>query len=150
MQNILDIGFLLTRLTLRLTLSGMLLLGTIGSTMAQENVSQPQTDRPSQSIHGPRSIDQELDHLTKELELTPKQREQIRPLLVEHHDRIQALLDKNATLSRQALQPQIHAISDQTHHEIEALLTQHQMQLAKAVQRRMHHEEDKQLSVTSR
>jgi hypothetical protein len=62
--------------------------------------------------------------LTKELELTPKQREQIRPLLVEHHDRIQALLDKNATLSRQALQPQIHAISDQTHHEIEALLTQ--------------------------
>ena len=138
MQNILDIGFLLTRLTLRLTLSGMLLLGTIGSTMAQENVSQPQTDRPSQSIHGPRSIDQELDHLTKDLELTSNQRKQIRPLLEEHHDKIQALLDNNPKLSRQDLGPQIHAISDETHHEIEALLTEHQKQLAKAMQKRMH------------
>src|SRR5437879_1454307 len=77
-------------------------------------------------IHGPRSIDQELDHLTKDLELTTNQRKQIRPLLEEHHDRIQALFDKNPKVSREDLGPQIHAISDETHHQIEALLTGHQ------------------------
>lgn len=51
-------------------------------------------------MHAPRSIDQELDHLTKDLELTANQRKQIRPLLQEHHDKIQAPFDKNPKLSR--------------------------------------------------
>ena len=63
----------------------------------------------------------------------------MRPLLEEHDNRIQALLDKNPTVSREALEPQIHAISDQTHHEIEALLTEYQKQLAKTMEKRMHH-----------
>ena len=58
-------------------------------------------------------------------------------MLQEHHDKIQALLDKNPGRSRQDLAPQIHAISDETHHQIEALLTEHQKQLAKAMQERM-------------
>jgi hypothetical protein len=77
-------------------------------------------------IHAPQSIDQELARLTKDLELTRKQQEQIQPLLVEHHNGIQALLDRNPTPSRQELGPQIHAISDETHHQIRALLTDHQ------------------------
>jgi hypothetical protein len=76
--------------------------------------------------------------LTKDLELTPNQREQVRPLLQEHHDNIQALLDKNPGNSRQDLARQIHAISDETHHEIEGLLTEHQKQLEKAMLERMH------------
>jgi hypothetical protein len=106
----------------------MLALGITGVAPAQER----------QAIHGPRSIDQELDHLTKDLELTANQQKQIRPLLDEHHDKIQALIDKNPGVSRKDLGPQIHAISDETHHEIEALLTDHQKQLAKAMQKRMH------------
>jgi hypothetical protein len=90
------------------------------------------------AIHGPRSMDQELDHLTKDLELTSTQRTQVRPLLQEHHDKIQALFDKNPTLSRQDLGPQIHAISDETHREIHALLTDHQKALEKAMQEREH------------
>jgi Spy/CpxP family protein refolding chaperone len=105
---------------------GMPRIGT-----AQENPPRP-------GIQGARSIDQELDHLTKDLELTPDQRKQIRPLLEEHHDRIQALLDNNPKLSRGDLGPQIHTISDETHHQIEALLTEHQKQLARAMQDRMH------------
>ena len=117
----------------------MLALAATGIAMVQENAPQPRgSDQASQGIHGPRSMDQELDHLTKELELTAKQRQQIIPLLQAHHDRIQALLDKNPQLSRKDLGPQIHAISDQTHHEIEALLTDRQRQLAKAMQERMH------------
>ena len=60
-----------------------------------------------------RSIDQELDHLTKDLVLTSNQRKQIRPLLEEHHDRIQALFDNNPRLSREDLGPQIHVMSDE-------------------------------------
>jgi protein CpxP len=120
-------------------LTGMLALGMTGIAAAQESAPQPrEPNHARQGIHGPRSIYQELDHLTKDLELTPNQRKQVRPLLEEHHDRIQALLDKNPNLSRQDLGPQIHAISDETHHQIEALLTEHQKQLAKAMQKRMH------------
>ena len=121
----------------------MLALGMTGIAMAQENEPRPQGPNQSrQGIHGPRSIDQELDHLTKDLELTPNQRKQIRPLLEEHHDRIQVLFDNNPKLSRTDLGPQIHAISDQTHHEIESLLTEHQKQLAKAMQERMRNENE--------
>jgi Spy/CpxP family protein refolding chaperone len=120
-------------------LTGIVALGMTGIAMAQENA--PQLKGPNQApegIRGPRSIDREFDHLTKDLELTPSQRKQIKPLLQEHHDRIQALFDKNPTLSRQDTGTQIHAISDDTHHEIEALLSDHQKQLAKAMQERMH------------
>jgi periplasmic protein CpxP/Spy len=124
-------------------LTGMLALGMTGIAMSQENAPQPQgPNQARQGIHGPRSIDQELDHLTKDLELTPNQRRQIRPLLEEHHDRIQALFDKNPRRSREDLGPQIHAISDETHHQIEALLTEHQKHLAKAMQERMRDREE--------
>lgn len=133
-----------------LGLSGMLALGITGIAVAQENAPQPQKAKQAhQGVHGPRSIDQELDHLTKELELTPSQRKQVRPVLQQHHDSIQALLDKNPTLSREDLKPQIHAISDETHHQIEALLTEHQKQLAKAMQKRMHNGEESKPTVPS-
>jgi periplasmic protein CpxP/Spy len=125
----------------------MLMLGIAGAAVAQDNpqdkvqdngVQQPSAGQQLQHIHTPRSIDQELARLTKDLELTPKQQQQVRPLLDEHHDKIQALLDKNPTVSRQQLGPQIHAISDDTHHEIHALLTDHQKELEKAMQRHEH------------
>jgi hypothetical protein len=59
------------RTFLTVALAGMFALGIIGIALAQENA--PQSQRPNQGrpvIHGPRSIDQELDHLTKDLELT--------------------------------------------------------------------------------
>ena len=117
----------------------MLMLGMTGPAIAQDNgVQQPPAREQLQHIHGPQSIDQELARLTKDLELTPEQQKQVRPLLQEHHDKIQALLDKNPTASRQDLGPQIHAISDETHRKIHALLTGHQKELEKAMQQREH------------
>ncbi|MCU1236376.1 MAG: hypothetical protein JWP63_4343 [Candidatus Solibacter sp.] len=124
-------------------LTGMLALGMTSIAIAQGNAPQPKgSNQPGEGIHGPRSIDQELDHLTKDLELTPNQRKQVRPLLEQHHDRIQALFDNNPGVSRQDLGPKIHAISDDTHNQIEALLTDHQKELAKAMQKRMHNGEE--------
>jgi hypothetical protein len=115
----------------------MLMLGTVGPGIAQNN-GTPQTSASQelQQIHSSQSIDQELSRLTKDLELTPEQRQQVGTLLQEHHDKIQVLLDKNPNASRQELGPQIHAVSDETHREIHALLTDHQKELEKAMQQR--------------
>jgi Spy/CpxP family protein refolding chaperone len=113
----------------------MLVLGVLCSAVAQENAAQRTPARQQlQQIHTPQSIDQELAHLTKDLELTAEQQQQVRPLLEQHHDSIQALLDKNPTASREELGPQIHAISDETHREIHALLTDHQKQSEKTME----------------
>ena len=115
----------------------MFLLGITAAAVAQDNgAQQPSARQQLQHIHTPQSIDQELAHLTKDLELTSQQRQQVRPLLEEHHDKIQVLFDKNPTASRQELGPQIHAISDETHGKIHALLTDHQKELEKAMQQR--------------
>jgi Spy/CpxP family protein refolding chaperone len=115
-------------------------LGIAGAAAAQDKGEQePSARRQLQQIHSPRSMDEELAHLTKDLELTPKQQQQVRPLLQKHHDRIQALLDRNPKASRQELAPQIHAISDDTHREIHALLTDHQRTLEKGMLQRGNH-----------
>jgi len=117
----------------------MLMLGMAAPAVAQDTaVQQPSARQQLQDIHTPQSIDQELARLTKDLELTPEQQQQVRPLLEEHHDKIQVLLDKNPKASRQELGPQIHAISDETHRQIHALLTYHQKELEKAMQQREH------------
>jgi K+-sensing histidine kinase KdpD len=115
----------------------MLMLAMPGSALAQDHrTQQPSAREELQHIHTSQSIDQELDHLTKDLQLTREQRQQVKPLLQEHHDKIQALLDKNPNASRQQVGPQIHAISDQTHRSIHALLTDQQKELEKAMLRR--------------
>jgi hypothetical protein len=110
--------------------------------VAQDSGAQLSARQQLQHIHTPQSIEQELDRLTKDLQLTPEQQQQVRPLLQKHHDNIQALLDKNPNASRQDLGPQIHAISDETHRQIHALLTDHQKELEKAMQEREHNGEE--------
>ena len=125
----------------------ILMLAIAGLVLAQENGGQqPSARQQLQQIHTPQTIDQELASLTKDLELTPEQQQQVRPLLEEHHDRIQALLDKNPTASRQELGPQIHAISDETHRKIHALLTDHQQELEKAMHPHGHNGEENKRS----
>jgi hypothetical protein len=121
----------------------MLILDLVGHAAVQASEPQPPSARQEiQHIHSPQSIDEELARLIRDLELTPDQVKLVRPLLEEHHDRIQALLDKNPAASRQDLGPQIHAISDETHRKIHALLTDRQKELEKAMQRREHKGEE--------
>ena len=121
---------------------GILVFVMAGLAATQDKDGQPSARQQLQHIHTPQSIDQELARLSKDLELTREQQKQVRPLLEEHHDKIQALLDKNPISSRQELASQIHAISDKTHHKIHALLTNHQKELEKAMQQREHSGEE--------
>jgi predicted HTH transcriptional regulator len=122
-----------------LAFAAVLTLGIAGFATAQDKATQPSAREQLQHIHTPQSIDEKLASLTKDLELTSEQQRQVRPLLQEHHDRIQALLDANPKATRQELNPQIHAISDDTHHKIHALLNSHQKELEKAMQQHEHH-----------
>jgi periplasmic protein CpxP/Spy len=129
--------------TVTLAYGVMFILGMSGPAVAQDNgAMQPSARQQLQHVHTPRSIDQELARLTKDLDLTSKQQRRVRILLEEHHDRIQVLLDKNSTASQQQLAPQIHAISDETHRKIHALLTDHQKELEKAMLQREHNGEE--------
>ena len=133
-----------------LAYGAVLMLGLAGPAVAEDNGGQqPSARQQLQHIHTPQSIDQKLAQLTKDLELTLEQQKQVRPLLDEHHDRIQALLDKNPIASRQELGPQIHAISDETHRKIHALLTAHQKELEKTMQHREHDGEENRRSAPS-
>lgn len=117
----------------------VLTIGMPCSGAAQDSgAQQPSAREQLQHIHKPQSIDQELARLIKDLELTGEQQQRVRSLLVKHHDKIQVLLDKNPTASRQELGSQIHAISDETHQKIHALLTDHQKELEKAMTQREH------------
>src|SRR5258707_7057623 len=89
----------------------MLVVGMAGLGVAQDRgAQQPPACEQLQRVHTPQSIDQKLASLTKDLDLTPEQQQKVRPLLQEHHDKIQAVLDKNPNASRQELALQIHAI----------------------------------------
>jgi septal ring factor EnvC (AmiA/AmiB activator) len=139
------------RLRLGLLCSGAVALATGGAALAQETATQPlqppqqQISRPSglqgadwrqqlANRHDPRrAIDEELSRLTRDLQLTPEQVAKVTPMLHEHQDRIQALLDQNPSITREAYQTQVHAISRETHNQINSLLTEHQLQLMTAM-----------------
>jgi hypothetical protein len=103
---------------------------------AQDKAGVASAHDELQRIHAPGSIDEQQNRLTQDLQLSASQQNQVRQLLQQHHARIQLLLDKNPTATRQALASQIHAVSEETHHQIHALLTTHQQELEQAMQQR--------------
>ena len=121
--------------------AGILLSGIgVTAAVAQDNSAQgnsaPGFGRGGH--HRPMDVDSELAHLTKELDLTPAQQKQIRPLLVEHQQK-EKVLHQDQSLSQDELRAKAHAISDETHKQIEAFLTDEQKLKVKAMRERMHH-----------
>ena len=119
-------------------LAGIFLFGTSGMVAQQSSDQAPQSQEFSGGHHRPMDVDSELAHLTRELDLTPAQQNQIRPILVEHQQKERALR-QDQSLSHEELRTRAHAISDETHKQIETLLTDEQKQKVKAMQQRMHH-----------
>ncbi|WP_025496541.1 hypothetical protein [Paraburkholderia fungorum] len=136
----------LTR-TLRLVLASMLTIGMPGVSTAGGDADQAR-EWGSGEFHRSMDVDSELAHLTKELDLTEEQRELILPILVEHQRKEQAL-HQNTSLSSDDRRAQAHAISDETHKEIDPLLTDRQRQVVEAIQQRAHHGTMRGASATS-
>jgi hypothetical protein len=80
------------------------------------------------------SIAQQVRRLTRDLELTPSQQVKVQQFAKVHNERIQNILDTAPdTLSYAAFQVQVHAISQDFHNSVNAILTPHQLDLMKAM-----------------
>jgi hypothetical protein len=89
------------------------------------------------------SLNEELARLTRDFQLTPAQVEKVRPILRDHNDRIQGLLDTAPpSLTFEAFQAQVHTISQETHDQINALLTPDQTQLMQAMVQRLDNRQE--------
>jgi hypothetical protein len=134
----------------------MAVLGAAGCGTAQEKAApqqaQGQQAQGQQALHGAadwrermqknhnaqRSIEQQVQRLTKDLDLGPEQQVKVRQLAKEHNDRIQQILDTAPdTLTYQGFQMQVHAISQNFHNSVNAILTPHQLALMKAMVSRL-------------
>lgn len=130
-----------TRL-LTLALSGLLTLGATAA-LAQDNPPPPpDQNQAGPPADGPRGRgmrmdpDRQLAHLTHELSLTTDQQAQIKPLLLERQQKIQALMQdqSGAPEDRRA---QMRSIVEGTNNSIKALLNEDQKQKFAAMQERM-------------
>ena len=135
----------------RLLFGGVAVLGAAGCAMAQEKVAPPQAqqahplqgaadwrERMQKNHSADQSIEQQVRRLTKDLDLTPEQQEKVRQLSKEHNDRIQKILDTAPpTLTHEAFTAQVHAISQEIHDAVNAILTPHQLELMKAMVSRL-------------
>lgn len=120
-----------------LALGGMLAVGACGPIQAQEN-SQPQPGQ-GQWGHGRGGMnpDRQLARLTRELNLTSDQQAQIKPLLVDRGQRMQALF-QDQSLSQDDRRAQSKTIREDTGSKILAILNDDQKQKYTAMQQRMH------------
>ncbi|MEA3130442.1 MAG: hypothetical protein QOF46_2237 [Paraburkholderia sp.] len=118
-----------------------LIVGAANCVFAQQ-ASSPVADLRNrlQNIHSTHSIDNELDRLTATLQLSQQQCSEVKVLLQQHHDTIQALLDGNPNASDEFLRERIHSISDDTHRQINALLTDQQLVKVQQMQAGMREE----------
>jgi DNA anti-recombination protein RmuC len=118
-----------------------LVVGTANCVFAQQAPTPASGLRERlQHIHSTHSIEGELDRLTTTLQLSQQQHNEVQVLLQQHHDRIQALIDGERNASDELLRERIHSISDDTHRQINALLTDRQRVLVQEMQAQMRDE----------
>jgi hypothetical protein len=103
----------------------------------QANSLQGATDwreRMQRGHNADSSTEQQVRRLTADLGLTPVQQEKVRQLSRVHNDRIQKILDTAPpTLTYEDFQTQVHAISQDFHDSVNAILTPRQLELMKAM-----------------
>jgi periplasmic protein CpxP/Spy len=120
-----------------IALGGLLAIGATSAVYAQDASSQPQAQQGQWGGHG-RGMDpdRQLEHLTKSLNLTADQQGQIKPILVERQQKMQALF-QNQSLSRDERHTQMEAIHQDTESRISAVLNDEQKQKYQAMQEHM-------------
>lgn len=116
-------------------LSAFLMLGAFsGAAIAQDNTTPP--PMPMRGHHR-MSPERQLKHMTKQLDLTPDQQSQIKPILESRQQQMQALW-QDQTLSREDRRQKMMAIQQDSNGKIEGVLNDTQKQKYEAMQARMH------------
>jgi protein CpxP len=128
---------------LTLALGGLLTLGSTCAVLAQDTPPPPpdqnQAGPPAQGM-GRRGMrmdpDRQLERLTRELNLTTDQQAQIKPLLVERQQKMQALF-QDQSAAPEDRRTQGRTIMEGTNNSIKAVLNDDQKQKFEAMQERM-------------
>jgi hypothetical protein len=123
-----------------LALGCALTLGVTGAALAQEPPPPP----PDQAQGGPgpgggmRRMDpnKQLEHLTQALDLTADQQSQIKPVLMDRQEKLQALF-QNQSLSQDDRRTQARSVVEASNTKIESVLNDQQKQKFAAMQQRM-------------
>jgi len=121
-----------------LALSGLLAIGVSGAALAQDNPPPPQ-DQAGPPAQGPggrgmrMDPNRQLERLTRELSLTTDQQAQIKPLLIERQQKMQALF-QNQSLAPEDRRTQMRTIMEGTNNSIKGVLTDDQKQKFDAMQ----------------
>lgn len=116
-----------------LALGSMIAVSANAALYAQDSSAQPTTpqttsQQPGQFHRGHRmNPDRQLAHLTKTLDLTSDQQAQIKPILVDRQQQMQALF-QDQTLSRQDKRAKAQAIRQDSQTKLEAALNDQQKQ----------------------
>jgi len=131
-----------TRL-LTLALGGLLTVGGAGAALAQDTPPPPPDQNqagPPQQGMGRRGMrmdpDRQLERLTRELNLTTDQQTQIKPLLVDRQQKMQALF-QDQSAAPEDRRTQGRTINEGTNNSIKALLNDDQKQKFDAMRDRM-------------
>jgi len=118
-----------------IALGGMLVFGA-GALLAQDNSAPPPQQEQSGGMeHGRRGMDpdRQLQHMTRQLDLSADQQNQIRPILMDRQQKMQALW-QNQSLSREDRRTQMQSIREDSKSKIEAVLNDQQKQKFDAMQ----------------
>jgi hypothetical protein len=130
-----------------IALGGMLALSANAALYAQDQTQAPaqdQTQAPAGQQQGPwghghrrhMDPDRQLAHLTKTLNLSADQQSQIKPILVDRQQKMQALW-QDQSLSRQDRRSKAMAIQQDTRTKLEAALNDQQKQQYEELQAKM-------------
>jgi periplasmic protein CpxP/Spy len=118
-----------------LSLGGLLAIGAAGTAMAQDNAAPGQ--QQGQTGRGPMRMnpDRQLERMTRELALTADQQNQIKPLLVDRQQKMEATF-QDQSLSEQDRRAKMQSIRQESQGKIEAVLNDQQKQKFEAMEER--------------
>jgi periplasmic protein CpxP/Spy len=120
-----------------IALGGMLAIGVTSALYAQDTTGQPaqQTQGGPGRGHG-MDPERQLEHMTKALSLSSDQQTQIKPILQDRDQKMQALW-QNQSLSQADRHSQVQAIRQDSDTRIEAVLNDQQKQKFQEMQEHM-------------
>jgi protein CpxP len=120
-------------------LGGALTLGVSAAALAQEPASPP----PDQTQGGPggggpRRMDpnRQLEHMTQALDLTADQQSQIKPVLIDRQQKLQALF-QDQSMSEDDRRAKARSVVEESNSKIELVLNDQQKQKFAAMQQHM-------------
>lgn len=118
-------------------LSGILAFGAGSAIYAQDAQTSDGQQQGHRGMHGRMNPDEQLQRMTRALDLTSDQQTQIKPILEDQQQKMQALF-QDQSASREDRRSKMQAIHQDSNSRIEAVLNDQQKQKFEAMEQRMH------------